>query len=144
MIRKYKASDEDKFCKLVMSQWDDRRQYDIYEYDKLDPYFWIDHRLYNSDYVTLVDSALQSFICGHRRDYYMEVDSLYVHLQKRRQGLALALKQQLTALAKEEGFNYIVAYNIISNDKSRKMNIKAGWKIEPYDGDYYKASKRLI
>ena len=143
VIREYTSKDEEKFTKLVLSQWEDRDTYLIFEYAKLDPYHWIDTILYNKDYLVLVTNDLQAAICGRRGENYMEVQFLYVHPSKRRNGHAMALKKGLELKAQKEGFDTILTYNRITNDSSRKLNIKAGWKIEPYNDEYYRSSKKL-
>jgi len=142
-IRRYKPSDEKAFFELCLSQWYERNTYNIFEYPGLDPWTWIDHKLYNNDYIVLVDDSLQGFICGHRDENSMEVEHLYVSPSKRREGLAFALKRKLEEVAKQEGCSLIYTYNKIDNDNSRKLNIKAGWKIEPYNNEYYRSSKKL-
>jgi len=143
LIRPYQATDEKQFGELVFSQWQNRASYAIFEYPWLDPYFWIDNILYNKKYIVLVDDTLQGYICGLRSKNCVKVMSLYVLQNKRRQGLAFALKEQLAITAKSEGYKSIIATNIITNDASRKLNIKAGWTIQPYNDKFYKSIKEL-
>jgi GNAT superfamily N-acetyltransferase len=143
IIRPYKQTDLNSFFGLVSTMRTERYVYNSVSYELIDPYYYEDYILGNSNYITLVavdKSGVIGFIVGSIYVDTIDIKILFTDRELRRQGIGRKLKRRLAKIAEELGKRSITAYNAYSNSASYALNIQEGWEITQGENeDEYKA-----
>ena len=118
---------------MIMEQWDEPYAYNAACYEYKDPYYYHDYFLYSEDYIVFVaydGLELCGFIVLYYEEKAIEVVYLYVSINKRRQGISMALLTQAELHGQIEKKEEIFMYSVVANDRSHKLKQKLGYVNE--------------
>ncbi len=142
VTRRYTEKDWKQLKPMIMEQWDEVYAYNAACYEYKDPY-WYKEKLSDSDYIMFVaydKLTLCGFILLSYWEDSIEVVYLYVSVNKRRQGVSMALMAQAELHGQIEKRDEIWMHSVVSNDRSHKLKAKLGYVNEM---THYTSRKKL-
>lgn len=143
IIRRYKESDWKQLRSMIMEQWDEEYACEAVCYEYRDPWYYLDNFLSSEDHIVFVaikDNELCGYIVLGYCPNSIELIYVYTSINKRRQGISMALIRQAEIHGQVEKKEEIWMNSVVSNDRSHKLKAKLGYVNEM---THYTSRKKL-